>query len=196
MPAGRGLRLPPALLQHQSGCQQLSAVCLPGCEALLTGLPDGLAGGAQARGVASRGLATLNNTSACTAAPGCRCNACSARRVCKAAPGCRCMACAARQQSRDDPVMTAAVQSRRRSQSSASGASTADTWQHGRHASATAANRPYSTFAAAPVLLRRIQRVSPTVLPGVQHSSAQSACRSYSTLEECQPEVRDHGPSV
>ena len=190
MPASRGLRLLSALLQHQARCQQLSATCLPVSQALQAGLPDASAGAAQAPCGVLRGLTSLSSASACKAAPGCGCRACSAKRVCKAAPGCGCSACSARRQPRVDPAMLAADQSRWRPQPVAAGASTADVaWQHGRRAYAAALYRAYSTAATAPPRHRR-QRMSPTVMPGAQHSAAQPAHRSYSTLEECQPEVR------
>ncbi len=198
MPARRGLRLLPALLlQHQSGCQQLSAICLPGLETLQAGLSDALAGGAQAAGAASRGLTSLSSSSSgCKAAPGCRCKACSARRTCKATPGCRCRACSAGRQARDSPLMGTPNQARWRTQPCASGALTADAWQQGRRADAETACRSYGTAATAPSLLLLSQRVSPTELPGRQHSAVWLARRSYSTLEEVQREVRKHNPNV
>ena len=197
MPARRGLRLLPTLLQHRSGCQQLAAYCLPGLETLQAGPWDVLIGAAQRSGAASRGVTSLSGSSSgCKAAPGCRCKACSARRTCKAAPGCRCRACSAGRQARDSPLMVAPDQARWRPQPSTSGAASASAWQQRRRADVVAAYRPYSTAATAPSLLLRQQRVSPAELPDRQHSVAWLASRPYSTLEEVQTEVRRHGSNA
>ena len=175
------LRLLPALLLTPSACQQVPITAFAACCAAETRLSLALSGVAQLPGVASRGLTTPSTVSDC-----------------KAAPGCGCSDCAIRRQPRDTaefaehygrPLQPSRETLIKRTRAPNATAGVAQ--QHGWHASA---HRSFSTFAAVQSWQRRQRRLpmlldSPTAT-GTWHSAEMSFCRTYSTLEESQAEVR------